>query len=167
MTSVAYRFLSDPPLRALDGKFSKAKQALIKKRRDELRSEMRRLTRLMQDEAPGRQFPRGIRFRTFEEGGQLRGEIRTPQPLGTFIIEGTRSHPITPKRAKALRFFTGTSIPGFGIEPSGLSGAIFATKVQHPGTAPNRFHGRAVRRWKPGARAALRRMAVSYTDALQ
>lgn len=168
MTSVAYRVKTDPPLRDLEGKFTKATQAMLDKRRDVLRDEGRRLVELMREEAPRRsgEFARGIRFRTKQEGANLVLEVTTPQPLGSWIIEGTRPHVITPKRAKALRWFPQGSIGG--IEPDfSLSQAIFATRVNHPGTDPNRFHGRAVRRWKPGARSALRAIAKSYSDSLQ
>lgn len=43
-----------------------------------------------------------------------------------FHHEGTRPHVIRPRRAKALRFVSGGQV-------------IFASKVNHPGTKPNRF----------------------------
>lgn len=168
-SSIAYQLEWRPALRDRKGRFARAEAALVKAQRDELRIHGRRLVELMQEEAPKRsgEFAKGIRFQTHGGPQGLELEVMVPEPIGTFIIRGTIAHPITPRRAKALRWFSGTSIPGFGIEPSGASGAIFAMRVDHPGTDPNRFHGRAVRRWKPGAVPSLRRMARAWSDALK
>jgi hypothetical protein len=48
---------------------------------------------------------------------------------GYFVHEGTRPHTIIPKQAKALRFVVGGRI-------------VYATKVNHPGTAPNPYLAR-------------------------
>lgn len=51
---------------------------------------------------------------------------------GEFVREGTPPHIIRPRKAKALRFQIGDRV-------------IFARKVNHPGTRPNKYHLRAMR----------------------
>lgn len=53
--------------------------------------------------------------------------VGTDNPIAMFVHEGTRPHIIRPRNAKVLRYWLG-------------SGAVvFAMKVNHPGTRPNRF----------------------------
>lgn len=51
---------------------------------------------------------------------------------GEFVRDGTPPHVIRPRKAKALRFTIGDRV-------------IFAKKVNHPGTRPNRYDLRAMR----------------------
>lgn len=53
-----------------------------------------------------------------------------PDPLSTFITQGTKAHEIVPVNARALHW-------------SGPAGEIFAMHVNHPGTKPNPFHTEA------------------------
>lgn len=55
---------------------------------------------------------------------------------GVFVVQGTRPHIITPKRAQALRFYW----PKMG-------GVVYFKSVQHPGTAANGFFTRVVQRF--------------------
>ena len=55
---------------------------------------------------------------------------------GLFVRGGTAPHTIRPHKAKALHFWVG------GRE-------VFAQKVDHPGTKPNRYHLRAMKRLMP------------------
>ncbi len=63
--------------------------------------------------------------------GSISLEWRAPDPLSTFILEGTKPHEIVPVNAKVLAFM-------------GADGSmVFTRKVNHPGTAPNDFVSRA------------------------
>ena len=50
---------------------------------------------------------------------------------GEFVRKGTAPHVIVPRRAKALRFMIGGNV-------------VFARRVNHPGTAANPYHTRAL-----------------------
>lgn len=144
-----------PTWRDLRGRFSKAEQALLDARRDELRELGQEAVAFLRDEAPKGQtgeFARKIGFRTYQRGDTLGFSTHMPQPLGKWIVHGTDPHVITPKGAGyPLRFFW----PRLGR-------TVFFYSVNHPGTQANPFVDRAYRRWKPGAQAALYRMATRY-----
>jgi hypothetical protein len=156
VASIAYQLNIKPTFKDLSGRFTKAEKELIKERREQLKVQARRLVNLAEEEAPraSGEFASNIRFRTFQDSEGLGFRVTTQQPLGTFIQEGTRPHPIVARRAKALHFFIG------GQE-------FFRTSVKHPGTRPNKFMGKAVRRWKPGARRMLREISTRYTQVLR
>lgn len=162
--AVTYQIEAVPTFRDLEGRFVKANRELLNIRRDIMRTEGRRFVRLAQEEAPkspggtGR-FARKIGYKTFVMADAVGFKVHMPQPLGTFIIEGTRPHPISAVNAKALRFFWVRGPQGPGI--------YFYRSVKHPGTDPNRFMGRASRRWHPGAKVALRQIAIRYIQILQ
>jgi hypothetical protein len=120
----------------------------------------RRYVVIAQDEAPKKtgKFARGIRFRTFIKGETVGFTTSTPQPLGKWIIEGTKPHPITPK---------GPGYPlAFYWEKMGQM--WYTYHVNHPGTKPNPFIERAKDRWVPEARRELNRIssrwAVDFTS---
>ena len=54
--------------------------------------------------------------------------VGSDSPIALLHHEGTRPHVIIPRTAKMLRFY-----------PTGGNGFIYAKKVNHPGTKPNRF----------------------------
>jgi len=145
-----------PTARDLRGRFEKADRAFLEARRSEMRVQGRRYVALAQAEAPGETFPKSIRFRTFIENGHVGFSVTSKQPLGKWITEGTRPHVIAARRAGALRF----------VWPRAGGGVFFFKSVNHPGTKPNRFHGRAFRRWLPGARAGLLNLARKYTRTI-
>lgn len=60
-------------------------------------------------------------------GGDIAVLIGSDSPIALLHHEGTRPHVILPTKGRFLAF------PGNG------GGVVFATKVNHPGTAPNRF----------------------------
>ncbi|MEM9610963.1 MAG: hypothetical protein AAGA99_26375 [Actinomycetota bacterium] len=60
------------------------------------------------------------------------------------VRNGTRPHEIRPKRATVLAF------PGRGGR------TVFAKKVQHPGTKPNRWFDDAIEAWPDEVRRAIR-----------
>jgi len=156
MAEPALQVTITPPLRDLQGKFAKAEKSLLKLRRDMLRDVGRKIVAVAKEEAPKgetKKFSQGIGFKTYERGtgGEMELRVTDPQPLGTFIREGTAAHPIEPVRAKCLHFFTKD-----GTE-------VFTKHVDHPGTKPNPYHERALKRiqpWVDGELAKLGRTIV-------
>lgn len=159
-----------PPFKDIIAGVLDARQTAIREGRNMLRIEGRRMVDLMREEAPAGKtgkFRKGIFYRTYEreQGPILR--VYAPQPLATFIALGTKPHRIAAKQAGALSFdwpkFGGhVIVPKGGGFPTHVRGNVLwigKGYVDHPGTRPNRFPGRAYRRWYPGARVALRGVA--------
>ena len=80
----------------------------------------------------------------------------TDDEIYRYVNDGTKPHPIYPKRAKALSFRWGgkgsyrpKTAPGrFGSRPGGPSGPQVAfKKVQHPGTKARKFDNLIGKRW--------------------
>lgn len=64
-------------------------------------------------------------------GATVRLDVFATAPHARFLEEGTRPHVITPRNGRALRFQAGGR-------------TVFATRVQHPGTAATNFLSGAV-----------------------
>lgn len=156
MTNPLLALTIKPTFRAMSGKYTKAEKNLLRNRRAQVVALGRRYVEYAREEAPEKTgaFKKSIRFRTFQTGETLGFTVTSKQPLGTFIVKGTKPHIILPRRAKALRFVIGDRV-------------IFAKMVRHPGTKPNRFHGRAYARWLPGARASLAAISTKFVRDLQ
>lgn len=165
--SVEYK--ATPTFRELNGRFTRGNKELLENRRDLVRRQGRRMKDFLKTEAPKRtgKFASNIRFRTFVEQQAVGFRIYMPEPLATFIQKGTRAHTITPRNAKVLRFVVGGGGLALPFGGAHASNVVFATRVRHPGTRPNRFIGRASRRWLPGARADLRRVGTRYIRTVQ
>lgn len=75
-------------------------------------------------------------------------------PLVTILNDGSRAHPITPKRAKVLRFYS----PSRSTRPDGY---VFTPKVNHPGTTGTGFYDRTVNdnNWRTQLQIAWRTAA--------
>ncbi len=165
--TVQYKMELRPTFKDLSGRFTKANAALLEANRQFMRDEGRRLTSLLQAEAPrsegegeGQHFADQIRFRTFVEGNNKLGfKISMPEPLGTFILSGTRPHTISARNAKSLAFFWEDGPEGPDV--------YFYLSVRHPGTSANKFVGRATRRWFPGFRSGAKKVATRYVRVLQ
>lgn len=98
------------------------------------RSLNRRAARVVnraQQLAPG-SMGRGIVWHIEGHGRELTAVITSRHHATQWVINGTRPHQIRPVRAQALRFTTGGRI-------------VFAKLVNHPGTQPNDFLGKALR----------------------
>lgn len=159
MTSAAFDITSDPTARELTRRVLSAKDGLATDRRAMLRGQGRRFVQLAQSEAPKKTgvFAAGIRYRTFTSGDVDELRVYTPQPLGKWILEGTKPHVITPRGpGYPLRFFW----PKVGR-------VVRFMRVNHPGTKANPFLSRAYRRWLPGARGDLRQIAINWTRRIQ
>lgn len=158
MAEANINFTLRPSFRDLHGRFAAAKNAMLEERRDMLRDEARRYVDLAQDEAPKRsgEFAKTIGFRTFVNNDAAGFKIHMGQPLGKWLMGGTGlygplHHLIVPRHAGVLHFFIGNE-------------EFFRHSVR--GMKPNKFTGRAYRRWFPGAGAALRKLALRYSQML-
>lgn len=97
-----------------------------------LRERTERTARIAQQEAPG-SLGHYISWKIVQGPKGLTGVIVCDHPAVRYVLDGTRPHIIRPRRAKALRFEVGGRV-------------TYAKVVHHPGTAPNNFMGRALRR---------------------
>ena len=169
-------FEATPGFRDVRGRFVKANREMLDDWREAMRDEGRRAVRFTKDEAPeGKtgKFKKGIRFRTFQRTKTIMGfTISMPQPLGTFITEGTKRHKIAARRAKALVFFWPkvgmvTVVPkGGGFNTHVRDGTYWVGKgyVDHPGTKKNPFHIRAKKRWYPHLAKKMKRTVLRYSS---
>jgi hypothetical protein len=64
--------------------------------------------------------------RVVQEGAGIAVYVGSSHPIALIHHEGTRPHQILPNKASVLAFEVGGQV-------------VFATVVNHPGTAPNRF----------------------------
>lgn len=168
-----FRLESRPTLKDIIGAVLAAKDGLDADRRVLMRRLGQSFVMYAQDEAPKRtgDFAEGIRYRTYEQGEVFGMTVSTPQPLGRFIIGGTKPHWIAARRAGALYFFWGkvgafVTVPKRGGFPThfGKDGKLWIGKggVDHPGTKPNPFITRAYKRWQPQAQDGLRMIATNW-----
>lgn len=152
MSKISFKLTVRPTFRDLAGRFARADQNLLAGRRNMVKNLAKTARDLYVEEAPEDtgDFKSGIRYRTFIQGERIGFTISTPQPLGKFIIGGTKAHIITPRGNYPLRF-----------EASDGS-IVFTYLVNHPGTSPNPFNQRAIDRFMPDAEADLRRLSTRY-----
>jgi hypothetical protein len=152
MSKTSFKLTVKPTFRDYAGRFTRATEQLHAGRRDMVRDLAKTARDLYQEEAPvdTGDFRAGIRYRTFTAGNDIGFSISTPQPLGKFIIGGTKAHIITPRGNYPLRFAT---------EDGSI---VFTYLVNHPGTKPNPFNQRAIDRFMPDARAELARLSTRF-----
>lgn len=100
-------------------------------------------------EAPARsgRFRSTIRHRQTVSRGSIVLTWSAEDPLATWIIKGTRPHVIEPRHAGGVLRFLAAS-----------GDVVFTRHVQHPGTKPNDFAGRAWAAARPEVVAVLRRL---------
>ena len=153
MAKSAFEIEFRPTFRALNGRFVKANKKLFEDRRDGMRDQGRRMKELMQEEAPEKTgaFKKRIGFITFVQSDTTGFRIRMPQPLGKWIVAGTRAHVIRAKKKKAL-WWEGARHP--------------VKQVNHPGTKKNPFTIRAAKRWFPSAKKWLATISLRYAARL-
>lgn len=77
-------------------------------------------------------------------GGKAEFLVGTSDLIYKYVDEGTKPHPIFPKKAKFLRFQSGyqaKTTPGIiGSKAGGRSGSeVFSRGVMHPGSKPRKF----------------------------
>ena len=159
MSASHFKVTSSPPIRDLLGRFARAEGKFVEIRREEMREEGRRFVKMAQEESPGGQghtIARQISYKTFVRGNSI-GFSASPGKIGAWHIAGTgiygpRGQLIRPVTAQVLRFV--------------INGEVLY-RMWVRGIKPNKFFARAYRRWVPGARAALRRMAMKWTAEIK
>jgi len=167
----------NPTFRDFQGRFTRAEEELLDARRDELRTLGRWIVANLKAEAPrGKtgKFRESIAFRTFQDGDSLSLQTYMAQPLGTFIIEGTRPHQIKARNANALYFFWTkvgmyTVVPKKGNFKTHVSGdKLWVGKgyVDHPGTKPNDFVGRVFVKLQPEIDKSLSRISTRFVKVI-
>ena len=84
--------------------------------------------------------------------------VRTDDEIYGYVNDGTKEHPIFPKRGKSLKFQWGgkgsytpkTKVRIIGSGPGGPSGpVVHMAHVQHPGTKARGFDVAMLKRWDP------------------
>ena len=158
MPEVYFKITSKPAFRDLLGRFSLANSELQSIRRSQIRHEAIRFKGLAQEEAPGgvgHTVAKEITYRTYTVGNTVAFEA-FPGKIGAWHIAGTgiygpRGQLIVGLRGQPLRF-------------------VKEGKVHYRmwvrGVKKNPFFSRAYRRWLPGARIALRRIAQEWVRVL-
>jgi hypothetical protein len=148
-------------LRSLKGRFITAARWFSERRREIVRTLGRRWVELAQDYAPKRsgEFSKGIHFSSFTEQSRVGFHGYVPQPLGSYITEGTRPHEIRAVNTGALYFIwkeqgdLETLVPRVGgrrtrheIHRKAGRDILIIGKgyVEHPGTVANPFTARAL-----------------------
>ena len=150
-----------PPYRAVTGKFAKATKELKKDRRNALRQIGQKYVSVARQEAPKKsgKYRKSIRFRTGTQGDNIILTTSSAQPLGKWIIEGTKAHTIVAKAGKVLAFYWKKGFKGPGM--------YFFRSVRHPGTKPNPYHKRAWKRIKGFSNNMLRKLARDWVVKVQ
>lgn len=147
------KFEAKPTFREWDGRFTKASEELLRSRLPIANEMGKILLAAAQEEAPGEKYPQMLKYKSFREGAESVGvRLIGPQPLTTFIIEGTRPHTIRARNALALRFEWNRGPRGAGV--------YFFKWVKHPGTKPNPFHLRALEKAEEPAMEQARRIST-------
>lgn len=146
-----------PTIRDIKGRFAKATKKIVENQRKAVRVLARKWVKIAREEAPSKtgKFRKSIKYTEFTKKNQVGFETESKQPLGKFIVDGTRPHKIRARRKGALYFYFGkagmwTVVPkkgGFSTHVS--DGKLWVGKgfVQHPGTKPNPYVTRAYVRW--------------------
>ena len=148
------------PIRAFLTRFRRAERNLAPNRQEMLRNEAKQLQAFARFEAPqGRtgRFRQSIVAEAFETGTDGRIELSSGRPIGRFIRFGTKPHLIRGNPILAFQWAAGPAGPG----------TYFYRKVQHPGTKPDDFAKRAVTRWLPRGRIAVRQIGLDFVADLK
>ncbi len=171
------QIISKPTFRDLRGRFARADEALLTEKRERIRALGRRYVEIARQEAPERtgKFRKSLIYRTFQSGDEVGFTAYSQQPLGTFIVLGTKPHIIQARQKSALYFFwpkvgMDTIVPkGGGFKTHVAGGRLWIGKgyVNHPGTQPNPYHERAYATWLPEAEIELRRISLKYVEVIQ
>ena len=148
-----------PPIKEITARFTKAQANTAKERKAAVVYLSKKWVQLAREEAPEKtgEFKRGIEAEFFLRSNAYGFEGSRPDPLGKWIIFGTKPHIIKAKKANALYFFW-PKIGRFTIVPKDATGkggyvnaagkfVIRKGYVNHPGTKPNDYFGRAYSRW--------------------
>lgn len=134
------RFQSGKSKVVLEFNDEKARRTLVTFADEDAKNRAKRVQRFAKEEAPKgktRHLSQNINIRQSREatGRYSSGyDVSADTDYAIFVHEGTRPHKIT-----------GNPLLAFAWPAAGLNPAIFHS-VNHPGTKPNRFLARAIRR---------------------
>lgn len=168
-------------------RFAKADKKLFESKSKEVRALGNRWVQIAREEAPigkttpdhpdnrrgGVKFKDSIRYETFIEGDTEGFRGISQQPLGKWIVYGTRRHdiPLT-HYTKSLSFFwtkvgMETRVPKEGGNTKVRGDVLYIGKgyVDHPGTKPNPYTERAAIRLDTDEKLALQRIANQWVIA--
>lgn len=165
-----------PTFRDLAGHFAKADKRLLEEKRKSVRYLGKRWVEIAREEAPVRsgEFRDSITFKTFIKNDEISLRTYQAEPLGKWIILGTKRHPIYPKNKSALYFWFG-KVGMFAVVPKGggfrthvAGGKLWIGKghVDHPGTKPNPYNARAYARWMPEVEKEINRISTRFVTDL-
>jgi hypothetical protein len=159
-------------LKKAEGQVERAGASLVEVIQSEFRNFGPYLVKMVQAEAPSKtgEFRSGIVSETVNTPQGVTIRLLAPDPLGTFIVMGTKPHKIAARNAKALRFYwtkigMDTIVPKGGLGFTGVwKGKFFIGKgyVNHPGTKPNDFVGRGWRVSEPELGSILNSVSGSW-----
>lgn len=126
-------------------------------RRKGMREALKILAKAVRREVPrsGRRSDKALyrRIRYRVQQGGLAGEVKPKAPHAHLVHEGTKEHPIYPKKSRFLRFSAGDRL-------------IFARFLMHPGAKKNPFLDRALADNRDAALAELRKAAEAGREAI-
>lgn len=123
------------PLKAIKGGIRGRMRELVEEQAQRTKEYAREEAPVSQDAEGHTHLRDTIYVRAAPGSGRAEFIVGTTSLIAVFLTKGTRPHIIVPRRATALRF----SINGQ---------EVFSKFVNHPGTAPNDFMGRAAERAK-------------------
>lgn len=149
------RIVLKPTFRSLSGRFVKASEEVFASHREAIQELGETFTRFAREEAPSKsgKFRRSISVTYSNDQRTMSFRTHHSEPLGSWIIRGTRSHVIRPVRRKALKFYWEKGWLGPGI--------YFFMRVNHPGTQPNPYLMRTLDRWDWDSQADRLRRKIS------
>lgn len=122
-----------PTFREMNGRFTKAKEQLLKDRQDAVKRLGKKYVSAAKKLAPGKKFPESIGFQSYTTSDGVGFRVYAAQPTFTFITEGTKPHIIRGNPILAFFWERGPEGPG----------KYFFRHVNHPGTEANPFHIKA------------------------
>jgi hypothetical protein len=168
----------------LKGQFAKANAALFESKKKEVRTLGERWVQIAKEEAPvGKTDPKhpdnrrgnvkfrdSFQFETFIDGQTEGFRGTSQQPLGKWIVYGTKRHDIPLSHfTKSLSFFwtkigMEVIVPKKGGKHQVKNDILYIGKgfVDHPGTKPNPYTERAARRLDTDEKTALQRVANQW-----
>ena len=163
-----------PTFRGLVGRFAKATKRLLEEHRKSVRFLGQRWVEIAKEEAPVRTgaFRDSISFKTFVREKSISLRTYQAEPLGRWIILGTKPHKIRPRNKGALYFLWKKHgyyvvVPkggGFKTHFRGPGIKLWIGKgyVDHPGTKPNPYNARAYDRWMPEVEKEIKRISTRF-----
>jgi len=153
---------SKPPFRDMKGRFVAAGDEIPRVYQDEARRLGKEMVEIARKEAPRKtgEYASKIRYQTFVSGSTVGFRIYAPEPLTTFIIEGTKPHQIRAKSGGVLAFEWDKGPQGAGM--------YFFRFVQHPGTKANPFPERSLDKFKtPESKRAFSKISTRFFAKLK